>query len=598
MEIKIVDYLPDVSLDCVGIDIETTATPDDKMSNPWQSRIVSIGLSCPDKVWIIPPSGNFESVVPLLNNPDIKKIGHNLQFDLSFLIHQFGAKPQNLYDTMLASRLIYAGDEGRRHNLADVMAMELGVMLDKQTREEFQQHSGELSAKQVTYIANDVQHLITLREKQVEKISKFGLGRVMNLENHALLPVTEMYLTGVRFDRSLWEKHLVEISTKLSSLEERLAEICNLPFQTDFEGNKQIVGFNPRSWQQKLKLLEKKGIKLPNTRQETLEQYLEKYPHHELVRIFLDYSIWSKMRGWDYPKYINPADNLIHANWNQLEAQTGRFSSSNPNMQNVPRPQPDKPNFRQLFLPPDPEMVFIVADYSQQEVRILAEITGDKRLREACMTGDVYSAMAEMAFGHSVEKGSEERYSIKTSVLAAVYGAGAPRLAGLLKTSESNAERLISIIFTTFPGIKQYTNHQTNMAIQRGFVTTLLGRRRNFVLSKEQNQRDEAAPFEYGITKEKLQYYRRQREATNAPIQGTAADMGKRALWLLDEQQNMNDNFRFTLYVHDELVVSARQEDAEEVLYQVIGAMEQAGRDLCPNVAMPVEATISPLWEK
>lgn len=147
MEIKTVEALPAISCEYAGIDIEITATPDGKISNPWQSRIVSIGISCPEKIWIIPPSGNFESVVPLLNNPEIKKIGHNLQFDLSFLIHQFGAKPQNLYDTMLASRLIYAGDEGRKHNLADVLAMELGVILNKETREQFQRHSGELSTE-------------------------------------------------------------------------------------------------------------------------------------------------------------------------------------------------------------------------------------------------------------------------------------------------------------------------------------------------------------------------------------------------------------------------------------------------------------------
>lgn len=584
MEIKIVKMLPNVSLDCAGIDIETTATPDGKMSNPWQSRIVSIGISCPDKVWIIPPSGNFESVVPLLDNPEIKKIGHNLQFDLSFFIHQLGAKPQNLYDTMLASRLIYAGDEGRRHNLADVLAMELGVILDKATREQFQRHSGDLSEEQINYIANDVRHLPDLREKQIEKIGKFGLGRVMNLENHALLPVTEMYLTGVRFDQPLWDQHLVEISSKLSSLEEKLAELCNLPFQVDFEGNKKIVGFNPRSWQQKLKLLEKSGIKVPNTRQETLEQYKEKHPGNELVQLFLDYAIWSKMVGWDYPKYINPVDRRIHANWNQLEAQTGRFSSSNPNMQNVPRPQPDKPNFRRLFLPPEEGMVFIVADYSQQEIRILSEISKDKKLQEACQQGDVYSAIAEMVFGHPVEKGSEERFAMKTAVLAAVYGASALRLSTILHKSESETQQLINKIFSTFPGIKQYTNHQTNLAVQRGFVSTLLGRRRNFSVDKESPQSANAWKFS--------------REATNAPIQGTAADMGKRALWLLDEYQQGRDNFKFTLYVHDELVVSAREEEAEEVLYQVVGAMEQAGRELCPSVAMPVEASISTLWEK
>src|SRR5512139_2638760 len=161
MNILTVHDLPTISVPAIGIDLETTSTPGRKISN-------------------------FRSVVPLLNNPDVKKIGHNIAFDLSFLIQQLEAEPVNVYDTMLMSRLIYAGKE-MRHSLDAVLAVELGVNLDKSTRAQFAQHTGQLTDEQLHYIVEDVAYLNKLREVQIPKVSGAGMGKIAAIENKAVL---------------------------------------------------------------------------------------------------------------------------------------------------------------------------------------------------------------------------------------------------------------------------------------------------------------------------------------------------------------------------------------------------------------------------
>ena len=583
MSIHVVNELPNIEARVVGIDIETTTTPGNKISNPWQDRIITIAVSDGQETWVIPPEGNLHSVVPLVNNLDIKKIGHNIQFDLSFITKQLGAQAENVYDTMLMSRLIHAG-RGMRHALDDCLAYDLGVMMDKSVREQFYSHTGSMTEEQIQYVSGDVAYLLALREKQIKDISSAGLGKVAKLENKAVLTVTDMFLAGVLFDKELWKQYEKWIREKLTEIQRGVAQITSCGYSDSFFGDVELE-INLGSVKQLKTLFAKQGIDCKNTQEATLVKYVNKHPgtiQSQLVSLILDYKRWRKMLGWKYDELVNPITGRIHPSWNQLGADSGRLSCSKPNLQQVPRPKKGEPNFRHLFRAADGNQ-FLVADFSQEEVRVLAQACGDKALIEACQTGDVYTQIAEMVFGEKVEKGSEERFLVKTAVLACAYGARKTKLAQVLNKSEKDAEHLRRMIFSTFPKMAPYSENQLRQLVQKGYTTTLLGRRRYF---------EEIL----GIKADK--HWKFASQAVNTPVQGTAADIGKLAMWKIREWYKEREGINPILAIHDEFVLEVPKEDADVLKYDLIGIMEQSAAKICPNVIIPAEGDISDVWDK
>jgi DNA polymerase-1 len=580
---KLVHELPYIESQVVALDIETTSTPGRKISNPWENRIVSIAVTNGEDIWILPPTGNMKSVVPLINNPEIKKVGHNIQFDLSFITQQCDAQAENAYDTMILSRMLHAG-KGLRHGLDDCLAYELGITLDKSTREQFYQHSGDLTEEQLHYIAEDVAHLLPLREKQVKDIIGAGLQKVATIENKAVLTVVDLYLTGVLFDKELWATYEDWINQKLIEIKQAVVEATSCGYtQSMFEDLELAV--NLSSVKQLANLFAKHDIKVANTQEATLVKYIETHPDTEkakLLSLILEYKNWRKKLSWKFDEHVNPVTGRIHPSWNPLNADSGRFSCSEPNLQQVPRPKEGEPNFRQLFMPPEGSR-FVTADFSQQEVRVLAQICGDKDLRAACESGDVYTQIAKQVYGKDVVKGSEERFIMKTAVLACSYGAREKKLTAVLGVSEKEAEKLRNMIFSTYPGIKTFADTQLRSLIQKGFVTTQLGRRRYF---------PEIATTEPGA------YWKFASQAMNSPVQGTAADIGKLALWKIRDYYKETTDIRPALFIHDEIILQAPEDKAEEVKFNLIGAMEEASSSICPDVKIYVEAGITDRWEK
>lgn len=584
MKILTVHDLPTITAPAVGIDLETTSTPGRKISNPWQDRIISIQVSDGETAWVLPPGSNFRSVVPTLNNPDIKKIGHNIAFDLAFLIQQLEAAPVNVYDTMLMSRLIYAGKD-MRHSLDAVLAVELGVNLDKSTRAQFAQHTGQLTDEQLHYIVEDVAHLNKLREVQIPKVSGAGMGKIAAIENKAVLAFTDLYLTGVHFDKELWKEYEQLIDRRVGRSQMDFIRLTDCGYaESMFAGVEPVI--NLGSVKQLKTFFEKRGMNLANTQEATLVKYVENHPGTEegkIVETILDYKHWRKMLGWSFNDEVNPVTGCIHPSWNQMAAGTGRVSCSGPNLQQVPRPEKDSPiNFRHLFTAKEGHS-FITADFSQQEVRVLAQLCGDRDLRSACEHGDVYSQIAKQVYGKEVEKGSEERFLMKTAVLACAYGAREKKLAYVLSKTEEEAGKLRQMIFQTYPGIKLFADNQLRKVVQQGYTTTQLGRRRYF---------PEAA------TAKPDTYWKFASAAVNSPVQGTAADIGKLALLKIRDYYKETKDIRPVLVIHDECVLQAPKDKAEEVKYQLIGAMEEASSDICPDVKIYVECGISDAWDK
>lgn len=584
-DIKVVDALPDLSDKAVlGFDVETTRH-DGKDSCPYRDKIVSLQISDGIDVWIL--RGNYISAIPFLTNPSIKKIAHSAAFDVKFLRHHLGGiEIGNLHDSLLTERLITAGTEVS-NGLEAVLARRCGVFTDKTIRDQFTTHTGPFSESQIQYMATDVLHLPEIRRQQLEEVSRAGLGKVLALENSIVPVIAGMELDGVGFDRDLWSQYLVWFEEKKQEIKHRLSNYLDLAYMPSIFGGIDIE-LNLNSTNQVAQQLTKMGCDLPDTRESTLQSALEDYDSNSAVGRFiadlLEYRGWEKLIGYAYHKHVNPITGNIHCSWNQLGAQTGRFSSSDPNLQNVRRPIEGEPNLRAAFIPDEGE-VFIIADYSQQEPRILAQLVGDPKMLEAASNTDMYSSVGEMVYGHKIEKKSTERQQLKVAYLAHYYGAYAKKLAYVLKISLEEAIAFQQRLDSTFTKAAQAGQKRVQFVAQRGYMTSLLGRRCWL-------------PGAVGASKDDMWRFRNQ--ALNGPVQMSASDMSKEAVRCLDQwkRENKYDRVKLRLLEHDELVVSCPESQAEEVLYNVVGAMESASLLICPQVKPEVEAGIKSHWTK
>lgn len=589
MSIQIVEALPRIDSKVVAVDLETTVlarTSSTKRvsADPYRDRIVSLQVSDGTDVWIL--RNNYISAIPLLVNPEIKKLGHNFAFDYKFLKRHLGIDTVNIHDTLLTERLLNAGT-GIGNGLGDVLARRLGIFTDKTIREQFFGHSGEFSDEQIKYMADDVLHLIKIREQQIDEISRSGMGKVMSLENSLVPIVATMELDGVAFNGEMWKEHVVWIEKRMIEIRERVCGYLGLPYTPSLFGGVEM-GFNLNSPDQVGGMLIKLGCDISDTREATLQDALNDESTPEMARQFIEDVLecrgWEKLLGFGYDKHVNPITRHIHASWNQLAADTGRFSCSNPNLQQVKRPSKGEPNFRSLFVAEEGTS-FVIADFAQQEPRVLAYVSGDEAMIKAANELDIYAAYGEPVYGHVAAKGSDERQVLKTAVLANAYGAGYKKLAYVLKISDSEAQEIQSKLRTAFPVAHRWGDQQIQQLVQRGYITSLLGRRRY-------------EPRALGVRGNDAHIFANM--ARNGPIQMASADISKEAMrrfynWATE---NGYTEARIRLVVHDELVVQAPDDQIEEVKYAVAGAMTGAMEDLCPRIRAEVEAHVSKEWTK
>lgn len=570
----------------MGLDIETSMRTRKSHSDPFQDQILSIQVSDGKDCWIFSQPELYRSeIVPLLESPKVIKLIHNAGFDLQFLMHQLGAKPDknSIYDTLLVERVLNTGRD-LRHSLEEVAARRLGVFLNKGIRDTFRDHQGEFSEEQLTYMEQDVLHLPKLYELQMKDISSTGTGRVVRLENRLTIAVTRMTLAGVRFDTELWPEYKHEIAKIVAEVEQQLGGMLDLGGQQDLFGGVKL-GFNPESTKQAQKILNAAGIEIEDTNEKTLTYFIDQHPNHPhlaLIEKILEHREWRKRLSWNYDQEVSPVTGRIHATWNQVGADTGRFSCKEPNLQNVPRPEEGKPNFRMLF-PPAENHLLAVADYSQQEPRILAQLSGDPTLRQACNTGDVYVSMAEIMYGEKIEKRDPRRYDLKQGVLSDFYGASAETISRNKHLPIRQVEQMKERSHKAFAHTHDYMRQIQNMASVKGVTRTLLGRPRYY------------QEIEAGLPPRTAFW----NESANHPVQGSGADALKMAFDYFDDTcQEHGWDASVVMVVHDEIVAETSRADSQEVYYNLVGCMEQAGRELCPDVPLIADGVISERWDK
>jgi len=570
------------SRQAIGLDTETTDL------DPYLARLRLIQLGTPDGVYIIDVNHfadadmkQSEGLAPLrrlLSSPRPIKIAHNAKFDAKFIKHNLGVDVIGLFDTLLASQLVSAGDIEERHGLAAIAERYLNETVDKTER--LSNWEFELSETQLQYAARDAAVLLPLREKLIERIKSLGLIKCAQLEFECVMPVVDMELAGFFMDKQRWLE-------QLRIVEERRGELANELQEMLGEGVAQASLFGPPraninldSQQQVTEALTRLGVPLPDsTRNWKLQPLAAQYP---VVEKLLEYRTMQKALtsyGENMVELINPKTGRLHADFRQIGAPTGRFACTNPNIQQVPHAV----EYRRCFMGHPATRSLVIADYSQIELRILAEFSGDEAFINAFRScADLHKVTAAQVFGVSTDQVTkEQRDFAKRLNFGVVYGIGAQRFSMMTGLGVSDAEDVLRRYFATYKRLDAYLRESANRAVSDKEARTGSGR---------------LVKFNYDPS-DRQQVSMTQRNGKNAPIQGTSADILKRALRLLNDELRTT-SAKIVNIIHDEIVVEVDEGEAEAVAQTVEREMVAAGEEYLQTVPVKVEAQIASEWTK
>lgn len=567
----------------LGIDTEGSKI------DPFTAKLLLLQIATKDESYVFDCTKvDISPLKPVLEAERPLKIVQNAKFDYSLLKAQAGITLGNVFDTMLAERLITCG-VSREISLKTLAEKYLGIRLDKTIRESFYDPSsptmrGKFTEEQLEYAARDAAILIGIFEKQYKELQKEGLIDTARLEFAIVPAVSEMELRGSLIDKEKWRLHIAELSEKRDYIHKEIqGDIRHLsPYsQVDLFGNEGDT-VNLDSPLQLLGVFKKLGEELPNTSEATLK----KTPH-PLAKKLLEYRAYEKMItsfGETILDKIHPITGRLHPDFLQLGADTGRFACNNPNLQQIPADS----GFRSCFIA-TPGYKLITADYSQIELRIMAEVSEDPAFLKAFNEDlDLHTLTASQMFRIPLDKVSKDkRFQAKSINFGLMYGRGPTSLGAQIGLSVEESRKLLDVYFGSYKKVKRWLDNVGRQAVRNGEVRTLGGRRRLFSLP------DRANP-EYDKTIGAIE-----RQGKNMPIQGTSADITKYALaYIYDELKNKNIDAHLIHTVHDEIVTEAREDISEDVAKMIEDQMIRAGRKLLSKVPIKVDIHISDCWEK
>jgi DNA polymerase I-like protein with 3'-5' exonuclease and polymerase domains len=567
----------------VGLDTETTDL------DPYTSRLRLIQLATSDRVYIVDfdhfangDSTKSEALAPLrrlLEAPRPIKIAHNAKFDAKFIKHNLGVDLGGLFDTLLASQLVGAGDIEERHGLETVASRYLNEEVDKSER--LSNWNFELTEAQLEYAARDAAVLLPLREKLIERLKSESLVKVAQLEFECVMPVVDIELAGFYMHKERWLEQLSIVEKRRVGLAEQLQQVlAEESSQGSLFGGPQRDDINLDSQQQLTKALTRLGIPVPeSTRNWKLQPLAAEYP---IIGTLLEYRTVQKALtsyGENMIEMINRVTGRLHADFRQIGAPTGRFACTNPNIQQVPH----SVEYRRCFSGYPEGRKLIIADYSQIELRILAEFSGDRGFIEAFNSGaDLHRVTAAQVFNASLDQVTkEQRDFAKRLNFGVVYGIGAQRFALMTGLSVSDAENVLRRYFATYRQLDSYLRDAADRAVRERQARTASGRLVRFRYDENDRQ----------------QISMTQRNGKNTPIQGTSADILKRALKLLKEELR-ESNAKVVNIIHDEIVVEADADEAPDVAEKVERVMRVAGEEYVKTVPVKVETEIAEEWIK
>lgn len=567
----------------IGLDTETTEL------DPYTSRLRLIQLATPAGVHIVDLDAflngdglNHDALRPLkklLEAARPIKVAHNAKFDAKFLKHNLAVDLGGLFDTLLASQIVGAGDIEERHGLEIVASRYLNEVVDKSER--LSNWNLELSESQLEYAARDAAILLPLREKLIERLRAESLIQCAQLEFECVMTVADIELAGFYMHKDRWLEQLSLVEKRRAQLADELQEIlAEESSQGSLFGGPQRDEINLDSHQQLTQALERLGIPVPDsTRNWKLQPLAAEYP---VIGTLLEYRTVQKALtsyGQNMIDLINPKTGRLHADFRQIGAPTGRFSCTNPNIQQVPHAI----EYRRCFSGHPAGRKLIIADYSQIELRILAEFSGDEGFINAFNSGaDLHRVTAAQVFNVAVDQVSkEQRDFAKRLNFGVVYGIGAQRFSIMTGSSQTEAENILRKYFSTYRQLDTYLNEAANRAVRERQARTGSGRLVRFRYDDQDRQ-------QISMTK---------RNGKNTPIQGTSADILKRALRLLKDELR-DTNAKIVNIIHDEIVVEADAAEAQTVAEKVERVMCAAGEEYLKTVPVKVETEIADEWVK
>lgn len=570
---ELADFL--LTNEIFSLDTETTSI------EALDAKLVGLSFSTEDfRAWYVPVSRETEKAKkileifrPVYENPKILKVGQNLKYDLTVLanygIHLSGP----LFDTMLAHYLI---QPELRHNmdyLAEIYLNYKTIHIEELIgpKGRGQKNMGDLEPKDIyKYACEDADVTLRLMKPLAEELRKNSLEEVFQNIEMPLMPVlARMERNGVVLDTDTLKEVENDFTLRLQTLEKDIYELAGHEFTINSPRQVGEVLFGELKLSEKVK-------KTKSGQYSTSEEVLrDLHSKHPIVQKILDYRGLKKLLSTyveALPKLINPATGHIHTSFNQAVTATGRLSSSNPNLQNIPVRGEDGREIRKAFIPEAGE-IFFSADYSQIELRIMAHLSGDEHMIEAFNAGhDVHAATAARIFHKDIKDISkDERRKAKTANFGIIYGISAFGLAERMDVSRTEAKELIDSYFEMYPKIKEYIAKAVDTAREKGYIETEFGRRRYLPDINSRN----AVVRGYA-----------ERNAVNAPIQGTAADIIKIAMIRVQQRLDAEGcKARMMLQVHDELNFSVPTDEFDKVKRIVIEEMQGAYK-----MSVPLEA--------
>ena len=539
----------------------------------FNDRIVGLSLAVePFKAWYVPflekDTPEYAEIVrPLFEDEKIAKIGQNIKFDLMVLRRLGITIRGRMYDTMI---LHYLLDPESRHNMnalaekyLNYKPIEIETLIGKGSKQLTMDLVNVERVKE--YAAEDADVTLQLKQALYPMIEQIGLQHLyFEIEEPMIAVLADIEMAGVRIDSEALAVYAVELNRKLAELEAAIrteAGEPNLNINSARQLGEVLFG--------KMRIAEKP--KMTKTKQFcTDEDYLQLFARkHRIVDLILEYRGVKKLLSTyveALPQLVNRSTGRIHTSFNQAVTATGRLSSTNPNLQNIPVRDDMGRRIRKAFIPSDDDHLLLSADYSQVELRLMAHLSGDESLIAAFEHGeDIHAATAAKLFNKTLDEvTSEERRRAKTANFGIIYGISAFGLSQRLEIPRKEAKEIIDGYFASYPGVKKYMDNVVEKAKEEGFVSTIFGRRRylNDIASHNAIARGLA-----------------ERNAVNAPIQGSAADIMKIAMI------NVHRRFaaegirsRVILQVHDELVVDMLRSEQERVTAIVTECMESAAQ--------------------
>ena len=522
-------------------------------------------------------------IKPILENARLAKLGHHLKYD-AHIFANYGINIQNMqFDSMLESYVL--NSTAGRHDMDSVAKKYLGVdtihyedVCGKGARQiTFDQVDIDAATR---YSAEDADITLRLHQTLWPMLSaEPGLEHVYTSIEQPLVPVLfRMEHHGVLIDAGLLRQQSQQLSEQMLALVDRCHSAAGQPFNVDSPKQLQEILFGKLG----IPVLRKTPTGQPSTAEDVLEELAS---DHELPRLIIEYRSMAKLKSTytdKLPLQINPGTGRVHTSYHQAVAATGRLSSTDPNLQNIPIRSAEGRRIRQAFIAP-PGQVLVAADYSQIELRIMAHLSGDESLLKAFAADqDIHQATAAEVLGISLEQvSSEQRRSAKAINFGLIYGMSAFGLAKQLGVERGEAQRYIDLYFARYPGVKQYMERTRTQAHELGYVETVFGRR---LYLPDINSRNAS-----------LRQYA-ERSAINAPMQGTAADIIKLAMINVDRWlQESGFPARLIMQVHDELVFEVAANSTAELIHEVRQRMSAAAS---LHVQLKVDIGMGANWDE